>query len=513
MAVSRDAASDGRGGESQTNDAKDAELPNPKHPSLPIPTSLPHHRATERRAVSETKPTTATATATSRPRSPPCYSQTALGNPSSAPASPITHPLRRGHNNPSDSSSGAPAASHSRPRAATVPAPHHTPHRTQQPCQDNLGQHQHQHPDSVSHLRPASATMVFGLDELDVQEQVGKGFFGTVSVAVLRSAARSSLPQSLQSPPAGPKVVVKELRRNDADAHQGFAREIALLQCLSHPHVLKFLGVTLERLMLVTEYAQGGMLRDPLLNTAHLTCLPWTTRHTIARQVADACHYIHSRNIVHRDIKDTNVLLREALDAKGATPFAIICDFGCARVLNPEPSGVNPPSPMPARSNTTNASRSKSRGSYARSSSTCGNTCNGTCGDTCSGACSPSPPRRRPSNPRPLTVVGSVDWMAPEVVLHQPYNEMVDVFSFGCLLLELVLRMDPDPDQIRLPNFGLDEEKCRALADSRKSLAAVAGDWDHAFNLAMECGRPCPQDRPTFDQILSRLGPCDDGAD
>jgi hypothetical protein len=75
--------------------------------------------------------------------------------------------------------------------------------------------------------------------------------------------------------------------------------------------------------------------------------------------------------------------------------------------------------------------------------------------------------------------------MAPELFVHKPYNESIDVFSFGVtrsfseaaqknyhppltafvnagiLLLSLLARIDPDPDEIRAQDFSVDESKFR----------------------------------------------------
>ena len=45
--------------------------------------------------------------------------------------------------------------------------------------------------------------------------------------------------------------------------------------------------------------------------------------------------------------------------------------------------------------------------------------------------------------------VGSWAYMAPEVVLGQPYNEKVDVFSFGVILFEVLNRKLMLVDEIK----------------------------------------------------------------
>ena len=41
--------------------------------------------------------------------------------------------------------------------------------------------------------------------------------------------------------------------------------------------------------------------------------------------------------------------------------------------------------------------------------------------------------------------MGTPLWMAPEVMLFKPFNEKVDVYSFGIVLWEIVMRQAPFP--------------------------------------------------------------------
>ena len=42
-----------------------------------------------------------------------------------------------------------------------------------------------------------------------------------------------------------------------------------------------------------------------------------------------------------------------------------------------------------------------------------------------------------------MTFVGTVAWMAPEVIRHEPYSEKVDIWSYGVLIWELLTQQKP----------------------------------------------------------------------
>ena len=42
-----------------------------------------------------------------------------------------------------------------------------------------------------------------------------------------------------------------------------------------------------------------------------------------------------------------------------------------------------------------------------------------------------------------MTFVGTVAWMAPEVIRHEPYSEKVDVWSYGVVIWELLTQQRP----------------------------------------------------------------------
>lgn len=150
--------------------------------------------------------------------------------------------------------------------------------------------------------------------------QLGSGAFGTV----YKGLYYGSTP-----------VAVKVLHRvDDARRTVDFQREVTLLKELRDRNVVRFLGACLDgpAAMLVTEYMEFGDLWRalPLANTGGQRIFGWWKRgRRILLDVAHGLQYLHSRRVVHLDLKSANILLSRHGTAK-------IADIGMARVLNRE---------------------------------------------------------------------------------------------------------------------------------------------------------------------------------
>ncbi len=113
-----------------------------------------------------------------------------------------------------------------------------------------------------------------------------------------------------------------------------FQREIHTTANLQHPNILPVLdaGEAAGRLWYTMPYVEGEALRVRLTRTGRL---PIEDALRIAREVADALEYAHSRGLIHRDIKPENILLSES-SAHGG--HALVADFGLVRALENEDS-------------------------------------------------------------------------------------------------------------------------------------------------------------------------------
>jgi serine/threonine-protein kinase len=121
------------------------------------------------------------------------------------------------------------------------------------------------------------------------------------------------------------RLVAIKVFRGDANTFGGpdrFAREIAILATLQHPHILPLLdsGSAGEQLYYVMPFIQGESLRDRMTKAGRL---PTQEALRILGEVCDALRYAHEFGIVHRDVKPENILL--------SGRHAQVADFGVAR--------------------------------------------------------------------------------------------------------------------------------------------------------------------------------------
>ncbi|CAN9504780.1 unnamed protein product [Ophioblennius macclurei] len=105
------------------------------------------------------------------------------------------------------------------------------------------------------------------------------------------------------------KVALKILDRTrmDPQAQRLLSREIGSMESLQHPNVVRLYEVveTPCRLYLVLEYAGGGDLHNRICNEGKLS----DNACKIAfAQILSAIKYMHSINIIHRDLKAENIL-------------------------------------------------------------------------------------------------------------------------------------------------------------------------------------------------------------
>lgn len=128
--------------------------------------------------------------------------------------------------------------------------------------------------------------------------------------------------------PTGRLVAVKQIKGlKDEMSRKRFERESRIAQSLVHKHVVRCLhtGAHANGPFIVTEYVPGGNLED-LLEKAGGKLQPKRAV-SLMIQLLDAVEFLHQRQIVHRDIKPPNMLLREQDRLE-------LTDFGLAKRYN-----------------------------------------------------------------------------------------------------------------------------------------------------------------------------------
>ncbi|KAJ1634493.1 kinase-like domain-containing protein [Pavlovales sp. CCMP2436] len=136
----------------------------------------------------------------------------------------------------------------------------------------------------------------------------------------------------------GHQVVVKEVELGGLSPKERAEceNEVVVLRMLCHPNILACLDsfvtsdAQLPTLSIVTEYCAGGTL-DARLRRARSGAEPLTEAQVLAWlvQLADALAHMHSRRVLHRDVKGTNIFLTR----QGDRQLAKLGDLGVARVL------------------------------------------------------------------------------------------------------------------------------------------------------------------------------------
>ncbi|XP_073007238.1 uncharacterized protein [Typha latifolia] len=144
---------------------------------------------------------------------------------------------------------------------------------------------------------------------------LGEGGFGTVFYGSLEN---------------GTKVAVKKLSPSSKQGSNEFLAEVSSLSQVRHRNLVSLVGYCNDRtcLALVYEYMPRGSLKDHLIGRTSIgRAMSWTERLRIALDAARGLDYLHNglpEPIIHRDVKTSNILLSQNLEAK-------VSDFGLSK--------------------------------------------------------------------------------------------------------------------------------------------------------------------------------------
>ncbi|MFH2034255.1 MAG: protein kinase [Candidatus Margulisiibacteriota bacterium] len=117
-------------------------------------------------------------------------------------------------------------------------------------------------------------------------------------------------------------------------AFSDFLKEIKMLSGLTHPNLIKIFdaGKDGNTAFMVEEYIEGVNIKEWLSGTKSFEDVA-----RIIEQVVNGLAYVHSKSVIHRDIKPTNIIV-----SNERSPRVKILDFGVAGLLDvekiPEPS-------------------------------------------------------------------------------------------------------------------------------------------------------------------------------
>ncbi len=219
------------------------------------------------------------------------------------------------------------------------------------------------------------------LGPYEIQSPLGAGGMGEVYRAVDtrldRTVAIKVLPAHLSS---------------DPDLKQRLEREAKTISSLQHVNIctLYDIGTQGDTDFLVMEYLEGQTLADRLQKGP----LPLDQLLKIATEIAQALEKAHQRGIIHRDLKPANIMLTQA--------GAKLMDFGLAKPKLPNAS--------------------QALGTFTPSTPTM---------NLASLTSAASPLTQKGS------IVGTFQYMAPEVLQGADSDARSDVFSLGCVLYEM----------------------------------------------------------------------------
>ncbi len=126
-------------------------------------------------------------------------------------------------------------------------------------------------------------------------------------------------------------VAVKVMREDlaeDVEFLRRFRREAEALAALAHENIVRFYSFERDGRLafIVMGYVEGSTLRGRILD-AEEQPLPLDEALSVARQVCAALHYAHGENVLHRDVKPGNIMIRP-------DSLVLVADFGIAKAAD-----------------------------------------------------------------------------------------------------------------------------------------------------------------------------------
>lgn len=224
-----------------------------------------------------------------------------------------------------------------------------------------------------------------------IERELGRGGMGVVYLATDTRLDR--------------QVAIKALPADlaaDPDRLPRFQREAKVLASLNHINIGGIHGLEQAdgHQYLVLEYIEGETLAERLAAGP----IPVTDALTLAKQIAEALEVAHEKGIIHRDLKPGNVMV--TLDG-----VVKVLDFGLARTADGAGSSSEIATPN-----------------------------------------APTVPMGSPTIPG--AIMGSPGYMSPEQARGKTVDKRSDIFSFGCVLYEMLTGACPFPGETVTDSLG-----------------------------------------------------------
>ncbi|WP_225801577.1 serine/threonine-protein kinase [Streptomyces sp. NK15101] len=239
--------------------------------------------------------------------------------------------------------------------------------------------------------------------------------------------------------PEGP-VAVKLLREDlasDQELVSRFVQERTALLGLDHPRVVKVRDLVVDGtdLALVMDLVRGTDLRTRLDRERRLAP---EAAVAIVIDVAEALAAAHAAGVVHRDVKPENILLdmEGPLGPGGAHP-ALLTDFGVAKLI-----------------------------------------------DT-------------PGRTKATRIIGTPDYLAPEIVEGLPPRAAVDIYALATVLYELLAGFTP---------FGGGHPGAVLRRHVTETVVPLPGIPEELWQLIVQCLAKAPASRLRASELAARLG-------
>lgn len=260
----------------------------------------------------------------------------------------------------------------------------------------------------------------------------------------------------------GSDVAVKQFKITAADDLLRFRQELLLLATLSHSNITTLQGASaLPPKYFLVMPLEFDSLKEMLYQQGWRPS--WQHLIQIACQMADALAYLHSMGYLHRDIKPGNILM-------GRDGHIKLTDFGIATKESEAQAEIDDKQSVMSRGRPTGGFHKK-------------------------------------------RMVGTLEYMAPEILQRSPHSRASDVYAFAVTLNELATAMfpfvdctkdNPEAHTVLEMGYGRQELAAAVAAEGlRPTLPKICPPG--LTELISACWRPEPSKRPSFSIVRDWL--------